>query len=98
MQKTNKTLNILIIIGATAIIAFNPLSVVILADLLTIIIEQTKIVLVEFSAYIVAVGATILAMSLLMKHLIKDAKSTSKESKRLESLKNKPTQKAGSFL
>ena len=89
MQKTNKTLNILIIIGIIIALAFNPISMVEIIAIVEIVLLEIKNVLIGSSAYIMIVGITIAAMAIFMKLTLKNAKKDAKEDIRINKLKLK---------
>ena len=92
---TKKITNILIAAGVILIAAFNPLSVVLIADTLVSIINQLQDTLVDVSNIAVIVGATVLVVGVLFRYAEYSQQKDRKETKRLKSLSK--TEKAGKY-
>lgn len=84
----------LIIIGSILLIVLNPFAVNVEADLLIIAINELTKWLVISSSYIMAIGGTLIVVGVILAH----EANRRKEVKRLKSLKNKKTEKAGEFI
>ena len=86
--------NKLMIGGIIGLAAFNPLSTNLIADVLVTAINEATKALVLGSGYIMVASGTLIAVGALLTF---EARKKA-NNKKLKTLKNKPTQKAGKFI
>lgn len=84
----------LLLTGLVIIAVFNPLAVNLWSDALVTALDLLAREMISFSGYTMVIGATLVLVSGLLIYSDKQAS----EKKRLKSLKNKKTSKAGEYI
>ena len=84
----------LAMVGVVLLAVFNPLAVNLWADALIVALNWAAKELVNISGYTMAVGATLLLVSVLLWH----NERGKKENAKLKKLKHKKTKSAGKYI